>query len=688
MVLSRLLMLSIFGAITSIQVVNAQESSTRTLPATKVPVKSSVAPSPSPSSTGKEATDDENSENTKSENNDTSPVVMVLRVPGQPDRKVMVIKQVKFGDGRNVTEVRDINNGEVIYVEAPKPKSEVASASIAAQAAPAPVVSTAKSPLPPPKPVPVPNAIYAKSAWQPIEKPATKTPATPTPSLFSALTQPSGISKNDSAVKAVSVTPAVEKSVASVSPVLPASPVSTVTTKPTPQVSLATALSQQAQTAKTTVSSSVSNMADKAVTSANSATATIPKTIALPTVTTPTAVQTIPTVIPTVIPPVVPTVIPTVVATPKPATPAISTSSVASAPVIGLNRSNLNDAAVVNKPLVFPAISKPVEQFMPAVAPFPSAADILNKANQVANKEVPVPKISEKAIVNSSLKKIVVPEIVDSKVDENLPKAKNRGVDPLLGNHKPAQETMFSKLKAPDVAATSTTASSNTVAGNSAVAKGPKPLFGKPAEAKVEPVTVVVEANTAKPDVANSKPTSLFGGSKPAPQPATVLTIAPVIPVPVNDKPTETAGVAVINTKVAPPAAMPAALPPGAVGVAGQKLEIEFPEGVVPVEFRMREELSPSIKALQSSIRPTSRIDAITALAEGRYGNYEEVKWVIAYSAKDDPANIVRIHCIECLSKLGFCDTEYVKFLTDCKQDKDINVRMAAIAALGKLAPK
>jgi hypothetical protein len=113
-----------------------------------------------------------------------------------------------------------------------------------------------------------------------------------------------------------------------------------------------------------------------------------------------------------------------------------------------------------------------------------------------------------------------------------------------------------------------------------------------------------------------------------------------------------------------------------------------MPAGPMKPSEQMRAELEPCVEALTGHARPSARMDAATALADGRYAGRKEVKQVLATAAAGDPAGVVRAHCIGCLSKLGHADPDHVRKLHAWSADKDPTVRQAAQAALAKLAPK
>jgi hypothetical protein len=110
--------------------------------------------------------------------------------------------------------------------------------------------------------------------------------------------------------------------------------------------------------------------------------------------------------------------------------------------------------------------------------------------------------------------------------------------------------------------------------------------------------------------------------------------------------------------------------------------------GVEPPEVRMHREIAPWVADLTTAARPSVRMDAATALAEGRYGWRNEVKAYLAKAAATDPAAIVRAHCISLLSKLGYAEPEYRSSLAVWAGDKNPDVSVAATVALARLEPR
>jgi hypothetical protein len=99
----------------------------------------------------------------------------------------------------------------------------------------------------------------------------------------------------------------------------------------------------------------------------------------------------------------------------------------------------------------------------------------------------------------------------------------------------------------------------------------------------------------------------------------------------------------------------------------------------------MLREVQPFVNELFQALRPSVRERAATALSEGRYCSWPEVKATLAQAALSDPAPAVRAHCIEQLSKLGYTEASYVGYLGACAESGDPAVKQAASAALGKL---
>lgn len=123
-------------------------------------------------------------------------------------------------------------------------------------------------------------------------------------------------------------------------------------------------------------------------------------------------------------------------------------------------------------------------------------------------------------------------------------------------------------------------------------------------------------------------------------------------------------------------------------GMGNDPIHVVLPVGFVPPEFRMKSETADTMTTLQTAMRPTARQDAATALAEGRYADKMEIKMALAQSAMHDPAPVVRAHCIDCLSKLGYCAPEYVAHLRQCAAGSEPCLKVAASNAMAKLEPK
>ena len=121
---------------------------------------------------------------------------------------------------------------------------------------------------------------------------------------------------------------------------------------------------------------------------------------------------------------------------------------------------------------------------------------------------------------------------------------------------------------------------------------------------------------------------------------------------------------------------------------ANDPIHVVLPVGFVPPEFRMKAESADTMTTLQSAMRPTARQDAATALAEGRYADRREIKMALAQSAMHDPAPVVRAHCIDCLSKLGYCAPDYVGHLRQCAMGSEACLKVSASNAMMKLEPK
>lgn len=107
-----------------------------------------------------------------------------------------------------------------------------------------------------------------------------------------------------------------------------------------------------------------------------------------------------------------------------------------------------------------------------------------------------------------------------------------------------------------------------------------------------------------------------------------------------------------------------------------------------PLEQQLMNETKQHVYDLYTAVRPSLRVDAATALAEGRFASRPEVKQVLAKAALADPAPSVRAHCIRLLSALGYHDSEYVEYLRSCEQAGNATVRVSATIALARLTPR
>ena len=198
------------------------------------------------------------------------------------------------------------------------------------------------------------------------------------------------------------------------------------------------------------------------------------------------------------------------------------------------------------------------------------------------------------------------------------------------------------------------------------------------ADVKGAPTALIPKAKVRESDPL------LNGGSK-SPAAMTVAT---------KSKPTETPKAlpatmpSAVAAKAAAPSPFPAVLPANAIAKAGDAVHVILPVGYVPAEFRMKDETAGSVATLQQAARPTLRQDAATALAEGRFGTRPEIKSILAGAAMHDPAPVVRAHCVTCLSKLGYCEPQYVAFLRQGTVDTDPGVKAAVAEALAKLEPR
>ena len=135
------------------------------------------------------------------------------------------------------------------------------------------------------------------------------------------------------------------------------------------------------------------------------------------------------------------------------------------------------------------------------------------------------------------------------------------------------------------------------------------------------------------------------------------------------------------------PPAFQQATPAGPVAQGPIQASMTEQQSIVPEE-QMRREIAQYMHDLQNHPRPSFRMEAATGLCDGRYASREETKRAVATAVVNDPAGVVRGHCIDCLSKLGYADPEYVRRLQLWANDPEPAVQRAAREALAKLTPK
>ncbi len=111
-------------------------------------------------------------------------------------------------------------------------------------------------------------------------------------------------------------------------------------------------------------------------------------------------------------------------------------------------------------------------------------------------------------------------------------------------------------------------------------------------------------------------------------------------------------------------------------------------EAYVPTGDPMSDEIGPYLRDLFGALRPSVRLRAATGLAEGRYGSRPGVKYQLAKAAASDPDVTVRAHCVRLLSRLGYCESEYLDDLAAWADTGPAVVKSAAREALAKLAPR
>lgn len=150
-----------------------------------------------------------------------------------------------------------------------------------------------------------------------------------------------------------------------------------------------------------------------------------------------------------------------------------------------------------------------------------------------------------------------------------------------------------------------------------------------------------------------------------------------------------------VPVPVPPPTLAVPTVPPSGAATPGRvvwqpdgAIQVILPAGYVPPELAANREIEPQVKSLQTSLRPTERMTAVESLAGGRYGTSDGVKMLLFRSAQADPCPMVKVCCIEQLTKLGYREPAFMDHLKTAAEGRNEEVRDAAKAALQKLAPQ
>lgn len=155
-------------------------------------------------------------------------------------------------------------------------------------------------------------------------------------------------------------------------------------------------------------------------------------------------------------------------------------------------------------------------------------------------------------------------------------------------------------------------------------------------------------------------------------------------------RPSESAGVTapvMTPTRVVVAPAVPA-IPVAVTGLI-DPTPIHLVRALAPVPpGRMDVEIRPFVTDLTQSTQPSLRVRAATALAEGRYGWRMDIKQYLVRAAETDPMPNVRAHCIGLLSRLGYHESGYLKYLAECRESGLSEVAAAARIALERLTPR
>lgn len=358
----------------------------------------------------------------------------------------------------------------------------------------------------------------------------------------------------------------------------------------------------------------------------------------------------------------------------------------------------------------------PANTYTPPGTPRPIFGSYSNQPQQVA--ATPAPAGTNRPLFGSfanqqtaGLRAVEAPPAVSA---QGLPQARNRKADPLLAGASTAPAAMTAR--------TPFTPGPNDPPSVLGKFLGEQPKDGPPPRVgSYTPAPVVAPASGVAAPVAVSPPAPQAVAAAPAPPtPTDGLSIPNISP---DAKPSAATGI--FDSQ--PPATAAVTIPPleGSTGLArvlppiGQATAIEpapaLPAGVDPPLPKLAAlptavpvpaiEPAPTVAppptgfataalpadvltmldGLKNHRRPSFRMENATALAESQYAQHPDVLAALVEGAKADVTGVVRGHCINQLTTLGYSDATYLQSLGTWLTDSEPAVRRAAANARTKL---
>lgn len=312
-------------------------------------------------------------------------------------------------------------------------------------------------------------------------------------------------------------------------------------------------------------------------------------------------------------------------------------------------------------------------------------------------------------------------------VPSNLPQARPRNFDPLLGNTAPMPSsrtstptqtefpTLVGKLRNNATPAPSLPPGAKPQSAISTALFGsyseptPQPLVGKfneapgtvksPAPSNTTGLKAAVFGSPASPPVETPTLMGKLFGDSPATAPAkSVIRPAPTQVVKhqanvirPNAVPAVPAATARMTIATPPAPALEPARPAitqvhqvePAASLAPVSMDSRDPNfHVVPPKPMTMKQIEEMVKDLRMHHKPSQRVEAANALASCPMAGMVEVRQILAEASFRDPIPVVRAHCIELLTKMNYDEPNYRTYVEGLVNDEEPAVQRAARAAV------